>query len=92
MDKRRSTSGYVFVFIGGAVSWQSCLQNCTSLSTTKVEYIATVEACKEAIWLACLVKDLGMIVEMPTLHCDSQSAIMLALRTQSFMQRPSILM
>ena len=25
MDKRRSTSGYVFIFIGGAVSWRSRL-------------------------------------------------------------------
>ena len=33
MDKRRSTSGYVFIFTGGAVSWRSCLQNCTSMST-----------------------------------------------------------
>ena len=33
VDKRRSTSGYVFMFIGGAVSWQSCLQNCVSMST-----------------------------------------------------------
>ena len=49
MDKRSSTSSYVFMFTGGAVSWRSCLQNCTSLSTTKAEYIATTEACKEAI-------------------------------------------
>ena len=26
MDKRRSTSGYVFMFIGGVVSWRSQLQ------------------------------------------------------------------
>ena len=78
MDKRRSTSEYVFMFTGGAVSWRSRLQNCTSMSTTKVEYIAVSEACKEAIWLARLVRDLGITVEMPTLHCDSQSAIMLA--------------
>ena len=52
MDKRRSTSGYVFIFTGGAVSWQSCLQNCMSMSTIEAEYIATSEACKEAIWLA----------------------------------------
>ena len=78
MDKRRSTSGYVFMFTGGAVSWRSRLQNCISLSTTEAEYIAAAEACKEALWLARLVKDLGMTVEMPTLHCDSQSAIMLA--------------
>ena len=48
------------------------------MSTTKAEYIAATEACKEAIWLARLVKDLGIAVEMPTLHCDSQSAILLA--------------
>ena len=52
MDKRRSTSGYVFIFTGGDVSWRSHLQNCTSMSTTKAEYIAASEACKEAIWLA----------------------------------------
>ena len=78
MDKRRSTLGYVFMFTGGAVSWRSRLQDCTSMSTTEAEYIAASEACKEAIWLARLVRDLGITIEMPTLHCDSQSAIMLA--------------
>ena len=48
------------------------------MSTNEAEYIAAAKACKEAIWLACLVRDLGMTVEMPTLHYDSQSAIMLA--------------
>ena len=52
MDKRRSTSCYVFMFTGGVVSWRSWLQNCTSMSTTKAEYIAVSKACKEAIWLA----------------------------------------
>ena len=52
MDKRRSTSGYVFIFTGGAISWRSRLQNCTSMSTTEAEYIAAFEACKEDIWLA----------------------------------------
>ena len=36
------------------------------------------EACKEALWLTRLVGDLGIRLEMPMLHCDSQSAIMLA--------------
>ena len=70
MDKRRSTSGYVFIFAGGVVSWQSCLQNCMSMSTTKAEYIVASEACKEVIWLARPVGDLGIFVEVPTLHCD----------------------
>ena len=48
------------------------------MSTTEAEYIAASKACKEAIWLARLVGDLGISGEVPTLHCDSQSAIMLA--------------
>ena len=49
VDKRRSTFGYVFMFIGGTVSWQSCLQNCVSMSTTEAQYIDKVEACKESL-------------------------------------------
>ena len=78
MDKRMSTSSYVFMFTRGVVSWRSWLQNCTSMSTTEVEYIVALEACKEAIWLTQLLGDLGILVEVPTLLCDSQSAIMLA--------------
>ena len=33
MDKRRSTSDYVFMFTEGVVSWRSYLQNCVSMST-----------------------------------------------------------
>ena len=35
------------------------------------------KACKEALWLGCLVGDLGIACEMLVLHCDSQKAIML---------------
>ena len=50
-----------------------------AMSSCLLEVLIVVsEACKEAIWLAQLVRDLGILVEVPTLHCDSQSAIMLA--------------
>lgn len=78
VDNRKSTTGYVFTFTGGAISWISRLQRCTALSTTEAEYIAATEACKEAIWLSRLVGDLGFSGDIPSLHCDSQSAIMLA--------------
>ena len=76
-DSRKSTSGYVFTYAGGAVSWMSRVQKCTALSTTEAEYVAATEACKEAIWLGRLVADLG-IDATPTLHSDSMSAIQLA--------------
>ena len=78
VDTRRSTSGYVFTFAGGAVSWMSRAQKCVALSTTQVEYIATIEGYKEAIWLDCLLGDLGIHSVVPALHSDSMSAIHLA--------------
>ncbi|MCO5614147.1 hypothetical protein L7F22_068428 [Adiantum nelumboides] len=71
LDKRRSTSGYLYTFAGGAISWFSSLQSCTTLSTTEAEYVAASDACKEAIWLTRLVRDLGIVDEVPVLHCDS---------------------
>ena len=49
-----------------------------ALSTIEAEYVVATEACKEAIWLICLVGDLGLGNGIPILHSDSQSVIMLA--------------
>ncbi|KAH9679276.1 hypothetical protein KPL71_026064 [Citrus sinensis] len=78
LDKRRSTTGYVFTLGGGPVSWRSILQSTIALSTTEAEYMAATEAVKEAIWLKGLLGDLGVIQENITVFCDNQSAIFLA--------------
>ena len=49
-----------------------------AMSTTIVEYMATGEAAKEALWLKRLVEELGLNQGGIQLHCDSQSAIYLA--------------
>lgn len=49
LDKRRSITGYVFTAGGNVISWRSCLQPVVALSTTEAEYMALVEAVKEAI-------------------------------------------
>ncbi|KAH9800564.1 hypothetical protein KPL71_000708 [Citrus sinensis] len=49
LDKRKSTTGYVFTLAGAAVSWVSKLQTVVALSTTEAEYMAATQACKEAI-------------------------------------------
>jgi hypothetical protein len=51
LDKRRSTSRYVFTLAGGAISWMPKIHNIVSLSTTEEEYIVSSHACKEAVWL-----------------------------------------
>ncbi|KAL0384322.1 UNVERIFIED_CONTAM: Retrovirus-related Pol polyprotein from transposon TNT 1-94 [Sesamum radiatum] len=50
-DSRKSTTSYIFTLCGSCISWKSQLQNIVALSTTEVEYIATTEAFKEAMWL-----------------------------------------
>lgn len=75
---RRSTSGYVFMFNNGPISWRSRRQRIVALSTTEAEYIAASEACKEAIWLRKLLCDIGYECNDPTLlNIDNQSAIRL---------------
>ena len=51
LDGRKSTSGFLFTFAGGAVSWQSKLQKCVALSITEAEYITATEAEKEMLWM-----------------------------------------
>ena len=78
LDKRRSTTGYVFTLAKTPVSWKSTLQSTVALSTTEAEYMAITEAVKEAIWLQGLLDDLGVGHKQVTVFCDSQSAIHLA--------------
>uniref|UniRef100_A0A803N8D1 Reverse transcriptase Ty1/copia-type domain-containing protein n=1 Tax=Chenopodium quinoa TaxID=63459 RepID=A0A803N8D1_CHEQI len=59
IDSRKSTSGYMITFAGGAVFWQSRLQKCVALSITESEFIAATEACKELLWMKRFVRQLG---------------------------------
>lgn len=78
LDKRRSTTGYLFTLAKAPVSWKSTLQSTVALSTTEAEYMAITEAVKEAIWLHGLLKDLGVGQKQLEVYSDSQSAIHLA--------------
>jgi hypothetical protein len=75
---RRSTIWYVFTIGGTTVSWISKLQKVVALSTTEAEYVTSIEASKEMIWLQRFMEELGKKQENNKLYCDSQSAIHLA--------------
>lgn len=65
-NDRKSTSGYVFMLNGGAVSWSSKKQKCVALSTAEAEYVALSSAAQESIWLRQLLMELGSSPETPT--------------------------
>ncbi|WKA13061.1 hypothetical protein VitviT2T_030394 [Vitis vinifera] len=71
LDKRRSTTCYIFTLFGGPVSWKSQLQSIVALSTIEAEYIAATEAMKEALWLQGLVKELGVLNSVVEIFLDS---------------------
>jgi hypothetical protein len=71
LDDKRSTTGYVFILTGGPICWKSMIQYTVAMSTTEPEYMAAVEAGKEALWLTWLVKELGIQQGGVSLHCDS---------------------
>jgi len=78
-DNGCSTGGYALLITGAAVSWSSCLQTITALSTTKVEYVSAVDTSKEVAWMRQLLNEFGFKLPAPlTLAMDNQSAISVA--------------
>ena len=76
---RKSTSGYVFMQAGDAISWKSRKQSCVALSTAEAEYIALSAAVQEALWLQQITSDLfNMHAKAMTIFEDNQSTIALA--------------
>jgi len=53
-DDRKSTSGYVFILAGGAITWRARKQPLVAFSTVEAEYIGASDAAKEAIWVRSL--------------------------------------
>ena len=58
IDTRRLVGGYAVKIGSGAVSWSSKKQSTVALSSTEAEYIATVAAGKEVLWMRSLLTEL----------------------------------
>ena len=60
-DDRKSTSGYVFTLVGGAISWKSSKQTVTISSTMYAEFVACYEATEQVNWLKNFIPGLKMV-------------------------------
>jgi hypothetical protein len=83
MDDLKSTSGYVFIVGGGAITWRSKKQTTVALSSTEAEYVALSEAGREACWLRSLYEELGYSQKSPSLiKGDNDGSIAMARNPQ----------
>jgi hypothetical protein len=83
---RKSTSGIVCKYAGGAITWKSRKQQSIALSTTEAEFMAACEAAKEVVWLTKLFEDISSLRETPVIQIDNQGAIKL-IRNPEFHSR-----
>lgn len=76
LDKRSSTTAYVFTFQGAAISWMTRRQKTIALSSTESEYMSMVAAIKEAVWLkrldSAIFPNASKCIK---LNCDNKSAM-----------------
>ncbi|RVW12605.1 Retrovirus-related Pol polyprotein from transposon TNT 1-94 [Vitis vinifera] len=86
IDDKKSTTGYIFMMAGGAVSWKSVKQTLTASSTMEAEYVTCYEACCHAMWMRNFVSALGVVdsISRPLkLFCDNSAAVAFSKNTRS---------
>ncbi|GJV93709.1 zinc finger, CCHC-type containing protein [Tanacetum coccineum] len=77
-EDNSSTSGWVFLLGGGAISWASKKQTCITGSTMKSEFVALAAAGKEAEWLKNFLLEIPMWVKPMapiSIHRDSAATL-----------------
>ncbi|CAM8930985.1 unnamed protein product [Rhodiola kirilowii] len=78
LEDHSSTSGWVFLLGGGAISWASKKQTFITNSTMESKFIALAAAGKEAEWLRNLVHEIPLWpkpVASISIHCDSKATL-----------------
>jgi hypothetical protein len=79
VSDKRSTSGFMFSFGSGAISWSNKKQPRVALSSMEAEYRSAAIAACEVVWLQKLLSDLGQSMDAPVvIYCDNINSILLA--------------
>lgn len=72
----KSTYGYVFILVGGPISWKSKRATTIALSTLEAETDGLTEAIREARWLKGLFLEICLPIKGPiSLYGDNQGSI-----------------
>jgi len=61
VDSRKSTSRYIFMMTGGAISWRSVKQTLTATSTMEAEFVSCFESTAHGVWLKSFIYGLKIV-------------------------------
>nr|KAJ0213553.1 hypothetical protein LSAT_V11C400214640 [Lactuca sativa] len=78
LEDHSSTSGWVFLLGGGAISWASKKQTCITNSTMESEFVALSTTGKEAEWLRNLIYEISLWpkpISTISIGCDSAATL-----------------
>ncbi|GJW04992.1 zinc finger, CCHC-type containing protein [Tanacetum coccineum] len=80
-EDHTSTTGWVFLLGGSAISWASKKQTCITDSTMESEFVALAAAGKEVEWLRNLIYEIPLwpkLISPISMHCDSDATLAMA--------------
>jgi hypothetical protein len=80
LDKRKSTTGYVIMFGGGPVAWQSKLQGCVARSTAEAEFVALSTLAGEITVLRDVLADIGYAQNGTTPILEDNTTVVLTMQ------------
>ncbi|KAH9669477.1 Integrase catalytic domain-containing protein [Citrus sinensis] len=86
LEDKKSTSGYIFMMAGGAISWKIAKQTLIASSTMEAEYVACFEATRQALWMQNFITGLDcilVILRPLKIYCDNSMAISFSHNTGS---------
>ena len=64
IDDKKSTTGYIFMMAGGAVSWKSVKQTLTASSTMEAEYVTCYESMWHVMRLVVMLCGCGILFQL----------------------------
>ena len=86
VDSRKSTFGYIFKQVYGAVSWRNAKQTLTATSTMEAEFVSCFEASSHGVWLKSFISRLRIVdsISRPLkLYCDNSATVFMAKNNKS---------
>ena len=89
IDDYKSQMSYVFTFNGGAIVWKSFKHNTVADSMREAEYIAALEASKEAFWIKKFLEEVGVVpiaMNRMALYFDNSGVVAQAKELRSHMK------